>query len=80
MKRMFKVLMVAVFLALILAASISPALARTGHFGKRLNTDRPCYVHSHIANAQHGRGAHIVDSPIEDPDIRHTGCWVVLPG
>jgi hypothetical protein len=77
---MIKVLMVAVLLALILAASLSPAVARTGHFGKRLNTDTPCFVHSHIANAQHGRGTQIVDRPVEDPDIQHEGCWVVLPG
>ena len=80
MKRTIKVLLVAVLVAVLLVASISPALARPARFGERLNTDRPCYVHSNIANAQHGRGVQIVDSPVEDPDIVHTGCWVVLPG
>jgi len=80
MKRVIKVLMVAVFVAVILVASISPALARTSHFGKQLNTDRPCDVHLDIANAQNGRGAQLLENPVEDPDIEHTGCWLVLPG
>ena len=45
MKRMIKVLMVAVLMAVILVASISPAMARRGHFGVSLMpTDTPCNV------------------------------------
>jgi hypothetical protein len=76
-KRTIKVLMVALLVAVILATSITPALARPARFGKGLNTDRPCEVHSSIANAQQGRGARHINNP--DPPLR-TGCWVVLPG
>ena len=79
MKRMIKVSIVAILLAVLLVVSISPALARPARFGERLNTDRPCYVHSEIANSQNGRGAQIVDSPVEPPNIQRMGCWVVLP-
>jgi hypothetical protein len=76
MKRVIKVLVVTALLAVILATNISPALARPAHFGNGLKTDSPC-VHASSADAQHGRGARLVDDP--DPPER-TGCWVVLPG
>jgi hypothetical protein len=76
-KRMFRVSAVAVLMAVILVASISPVLARPSHFGKRSSTDRPCEV----ANAQHGGGAHHEVAPF-DPSagIQREGCWLVLPG
>jgi len=81
MKRVIKALMMMALLAVILVASISPALARTSHFGKRLNPDRPCDVHLGIARAQNGRGAQLVENPRELPEgVQHSGCWLVLPG
>ena len=81
MKHTIKVLAVATLMAVILVASISPALARPRHFGHGLNTDKPCEVHSDTANTQHGRGAQFVDDPPDEPGLPpREGCWVVLPG
>jgi len=84
MKRVIKVLVVTGLIAVILATSITPALARTSHFGKRLATETPCGVPSDNANAQNGRGAQLLVEPKEaDPPnepIQHSGCWLVLPG
>ena len=80
MKRMIRILIVAVLVAIILVASVSPVLARPARFGKGLDTGTPCRVHSDIAQAQHGRGAQLLDDPEDDPDLPpRTGCWVVLP-
>jgi hypothetical protein len=77
MERVIKLLVVMALIAVILVASISPALARPARFGKGLDTGTPCRVHLEIPQAQHGRGAQLLDDP--DPPQR-TGCWVVLPG
>ena len=80
MKRVIKLLVVMALIAMILVASISPVLARPARFGKGLDTGTPCRVHSDIAQAQHGRGAQLLDDPEDDPDLPpRTGCWVVLP-
>ncbi len=71
MKRVIKVLVVTALIAVILVASISPAMARRGNFGHRMPTERPCEVDK----AQNEGGAH----HDFDPE-GHTGCWVVVPG
>jgi hypothetical protein len=72
MKRVIKVLLVAVLMVAILVASVSPAMARRGNFGHRMPTDKPCYA---TETAQNEGGAHHEDSP-----EGHSGCWVVVPG
>jgi len=66
MKRMIKVLMVAVLMAVILLASISPALA-VRKPGVLLSSPQPC-----LANPQN---SHLV----LNPPGREPGCWVLLP-
>jgi hypothetical protein len=70
MKRMIKVLVVAVLMAVILVASISPALA-IRRAGVLLPTTQPC-----LANAPETPGGvrMVLDPPGRDP-----GCWVLLP-
>jgi hypothetical protein len=81
MRRMIRILAVAVLMAVILVASISPALARP-RFGQNLGEDHPSCVATE--NAQNERGAHHVVAP-RDPDPppgepeQKVGCWVVLP-
>jgi hypothetical protein len=72
MKRMIKILMVALLMVVILAASISPAMARRSNVGHRMPTDRPCVV---TEKAQNEGGAHHDFNP-----QGLTGCWVVVPG
>jgi hypothetical protein len=72
MKRMIKVLMVAVLMAVILVASISPALAARKAGGVLLSTTQPCHA---IANTQDTPGEHLV----LNPPGRAPGCWVLLP-
>ncbi len=72
MRRMIKALATATLVAMILVASISPALARPAHFGQRMPTDTPCTLSD---TAQNASGAHHVFDP-----PGHTGCWLVLPG
>ncbi|MDQ3603164.1 MAG: hypothetical protein M3385_04825 [Actinomycetota bacterium] len=71
MKRMIKVLVVAALIAVILVASISPAMARRGNFGHRMPTDTPC----NVGKAENESGAHHDIGP-----GGHEGCWVVVPG
>jgi hypothetical protein len=77
-KRMIRVLAVATLVAVILVASMSPALARRGNFGHRMPTNRPCEV---TRKAQNEGGAHHEVAPF-DPStgMQREGCWVVLPG
>jgi len=72
MKRMIKILVVTALIAVILVASVSPAMARRGNFGHRIPTDRPCVA---TEKAQNEGGAHHEFNP-----EGHTGCWVVVPG
>ena len=70
MKRMIKVLMVAVLMAVILVASISPALAARRAGGVLLPTTQPC-----LANTQNADGGRLV----LNPPGRAPGCWLLLP-
>jgi hypothetical protein len=70
MKRMIKVLLVAVLMAVILAASVSPALAAKARGGVLLSTTQPCH-----AIAQDAPGEDLV----LNPPGRAPGCWFLLP-
>jgi hypothetical protein len=72
MKRMIKVLMVAVLMAVILVASISPAMARRAPGGVLLSSPQPCHA---VANAQDASGGRLV----LNPPGRAPGCWFLLP-
>ena len=63
MKRMIRILAVAVLVAVILVASISPALARP-RFGQNLHDVPSCDA---TDKAQNERGAHHVESSAENP-------------
>ena len=69
MKRMIKVLMVAVLMAVILVASISPAMARRAPGGVLLSSPQPCH-----ANTQETPGDLVLNPPGRAP-----GCWFLLP-
>jgi hypothetical protein len=71
MKRMIKVLMVAVLMAVILAASVSPALAAKARGGVLLSTTQPCH-----AIAQDASGG---EDLVLNPPGRAPGCWFLLP-
>jgi hypothetical protein len=84
-KRMIRILAVAVLVAVILVASLSPALARPRNFGQNLGTkDHPACDDTHRQPHNYERGAHHVVEP-RDPDPppgepeQKVGCWVVLP-
>jgi hypothetical protein len=70
MKRMIKVLLVAVLMAVILVASISPAMARRVPGGVLLSTTQPC-----LATTQDVAGGRLV----LNPPGRAPGCWFLLP-
>ncbi len=74
MKRMIKILMVALLMVVILVASISPAMARRISGGVLLPTTQPCYAI--IQNGQETPREHLV----LNPEGRAAGCWVLLPG
>jgi hypothetical protein len=76
-KRMIKVLAVALLVAVILVASISPALARP-RFGQNLHDNPSCVA---TDKAQNEGGAHHFKIPEERPlpPEGTAGCWVVLP-
>jgi hypothetical protein len=73
-KRMIRVLAVAVLVAVILVTSISPALAKKVAGGQLLPTDKPCEATAKHHNDREA-GAHLVI----DPPKRAPGCWVELP-
>jgi hypothetical protein len=71
-KRMIKVLAVAVLVALILGASVSPVLGKAVRGGVLMKTTTPCEASS---VAQNGSGSQLLfPAPGRAP-----GCWVVLP-
>jgi hypothetical protein len=70
MKRVIKVLLVMALMAVILVASISPALARAARGGVLLPTTQPC-----LANTQDADGGRLV----LNPPGRAPGCWLLLP-
>ena len=67
MKRMIKVLMVAVLMAVILVASISPALAIRKGGGVLLSSTQPCLASTQNPNL------------VLNPPGRAPGCWFLLP-
>jgi hypothetical protein len=73
-RRTIKVLAVATLVAMILAFSVSPALAKVVRGGELLNTSKPC---------EQGAGSHARNDPgshLEtNPPNRAEGCWVLLP-
>jgi hypothetical protein len=69
MKRMIKVLIVAVLMAVILLASVSPALAARKP-GVLLSSPQPCH-----AIAKDTLGGDLV----LNPPGRAPGCWFLLP-
>jgi hypothetical protein len=72
MKRSIKVLLVAVLVAVILAASVSPAMAAKVRGGVLLHATSPCNASS---VAQNDPGSHLqTQVPGREP-----GCWVLLP-
>jgi hypothetical protein len=70
MKRMIKVLLVAVLMAVILLASVSPALAVRKANGVLLSSPQPCHA---IANDTLG------EDLVLNPPGRAPGCWFLLP-
>jgi hypothetical protein len=78
-KRIVKVLAVAVLVAIILVASISPAVAKRAAGGQLLSTEKPC--DRTTDNAQNdGHGADLRNIDDEDPEReRAVGCWALLP-
>ena len=67
MKRMIKVLIVAVLMAVILVASISPAMARRASGGVLLSSTQPCLANPEDPNL------------VLNPPGRAPGCWFLLP-
>jgi hypothetical protein len=71
MHRMIKVFLVAALMAVILVATISPAIAAKARGGVLLPTEQPC-----LANTpETPQGVRLV----LDPPGRAPGCWVLLP-
>jgi hypothetical protein len=70
MKRVIKVLLVMALVAMMLVASISPAMAAKARGGVLLPTTQPCH-----AIAQDASGEDLV----LDPPGRAPGCWFLLP-
>ena len=77
MKRIVKVLAVAVLVAMILVTSISPALARRAAGGQQLSTREPCdRTTENAQNDHHGADLRNFDDP---EGKRAPGCWALLP-
>jgi hypothetical protein len=72
MKRMIRVLLVAVLMAVILVASVSPAMAVRRAGGVLLSSPQPCHA---VANTQDASGGRLV----LNPPGRTPGCWFLLP-
>ena len=72
MKRMIRVLAVAVLVAVILVASMSPTLARRQAGGVLMPTTKPCDLHPETKNDK-----------VPHFEFRNTpednSCWMVLP-
>jgi hypothetical protein len=68
-KRMIKVLAVAVLIAVILVASTSPVLARRAAGGHQMSTEQPC------EEASAERGAHFEKRNKPEKDT----CWLRFP-
>jgi hypothetical protein len=73
---MVKVLAVAALVAVMLVASVSPALAAKARGGVLLQTTTPCSASSEARNVS---GSHLVVFEEGNPEERAPGCWVLLP-
>ena len=71
--RLIKPFAVTLLVAVMLVASISPALARPARGGVLLPMRVPCFA---TANAHNDTGTHLVNDP---PDRIQEGCWAELP-
>jgi hypothetical protein len=76
-KRIVKVLTVAALVAMILVASMSPALAKRAAGGQRLSTEEPCKAPANAQNDRPGVNFEIIEP--NDPEGRAPGCWALLP-
>ena len=76
MRCTIKVLAVAAIVAVMLVASVSPALAAKVRGGVLLQTPRPCDASSEARNVS---GSHLTEVPEGNPEGRAPGCWVLLP-
>jgi hypothetical protein len=70
--RTIKVLAVVALVAVMLVASVSPALAAKVRGGVLLQTTTPCKASSEAGNVS---GSHLETNP----EGRAPGCWVLLP-
>ena len=73
MKRMSRVLAVAVLVAVVLVSSMSPAMARRALGGQQLSTEKPCDATRNAQNDHHGADLRM------NPEGRAEGCWALLP-
>ena len=76
MRRTIKVLAVAALVAVMLVASISPALAAKARGGVLLQTVTPC-AEGAGSHARNDPGTHLDE--FEEGEGRDPGCWVLLP-
>ena len=76
MRRTIKVLAVAAIAAVMLVASVSPALAAKVRGGVLLQTTTPCKASSEAGNVS---GSHLQEFPEGNSEGRAPGCWVLLP-
>jgi hypothetical protein len=74
-KRIIRVLAVAVLMAVILVTSISPALARKVAGGQLLSTEKPCEQSAKHQNDRPG----VEFRTFGKEDGRAPGCWALLP-
>ena len=75
MRCLIKVLMVAALAAIILVASISPALAKRAAGGHPMPTTKVCDVHLDTTNVQNEPGAYFEERPQSQIAL----CWLVFP-
>jgi hypothetical protein len=73
MRRIIRVLAVAVLVAMILVSSMSPAMARRALGGQQLSTEKPCEATRNAQNDHHGADLRM------SPEGRAEGCWALLP-
>ena len=73
MRRTIKILAVAAIAAVMLVASVSPAMAAKVRGGVLLQTTTPCDASSEAGNVS---GSHLQENP---GGGRVPGCWVLLP-
>ena len=75
MKRMIRILAVVTLMAVLLVASVSPALARRVAGGIPMPTTKPCEVHSDAPQAQNQQVPRFELRPESEIAL----CWMVLP-